>query len=259
MENHFIDWDDILYNLKNEKTIVFLGPKTYLSPDDRPIEHLLLDYLKVKDPNNPYIKAYYEDGFFLFKEKKFRRRVVRQIRSFYQEQFENLEHFLTKLARIPFHVYINMTPDKLLGNTFKKMSVASYQDYYNMGKAPNPYSQPNKENPMIYNMLGYIGDNESLVLTHNDLFDYLRSIFVGKSMPIGLKEELYDAVQYIFLGLPFEKWYLQLLLRILELHTQELEHLERIATKPDESIKKRFICGAIQHRIHHQWCRKFCT
>ena len=237
--NHLsIDWEDIIDNIKNEKTIVFLGPNTYLSNDDHPLEELMLKTLGVHDPDHPYIKTYYEDGFFLFREKKYRRRIIRQMKEFYTKQFEEQEAFLTKLARIPFHIYIGMTPDHMLGRAFGELNLNSSQDHYNMGKAPGPYTAPRKNQPLIYNMLGSINSNQSIVLTHNDLFDYLKSIFVGKSMPLGLKEELFNAVQYIFLGLPFEKWYLQLLLRILSLHTRELEHLERLATKPRFELKK---------------------
>lgn len=267
MENKFIDWDDILYNLKHQKTIVFLGPNAYLTPDNKPIETILLEEIGARDPENPYIKAYYEDGFFLLKEKKFRRRLVRQIKDFYNSQTAQLELFLNKLSRIPFHIYILMTPDQMLANAFKKLNLPFYQDVYNMGQPAGSFTPPMKEMPLVYNMLGSFSNNESLVLTHNDLFDYLKSIFIGKSMPIGLKEALYDVNQYMFLGLSFDKWYLQLLLRILDLHTQELEHLERIATKSKlpiqenlfkEQFSMEFIPDEAEVFIHHLYdkCEK---
>ena len=233
-----IDWEDIIENLDHQNCILFLGPQAYTDHTKVSLETRLLEELKVYDGGNPYIKAYYEDGFFLFREKRFKRKVIRQINQFYQDQLSVVEGFVEKLARIPFHLYISMTPDRLLLRGFENLQIPCFHSFYNKGKAPAPFLKPNNKVPLVYNMLGMINRNESVVLTHNDLFDYLKSIFVGKSMPIQLRESLFEAEQYIFLGLPFEKWYLQLLFRILSLHTSELEHLERIATRPESDFKK---------------------
>ena len=73
---------------------------------------------------------------------------------------------------------------------------------------------------------------------HDDLFDYLHSVFNSNSMHQELKTELADAYNYLFLGLPFEKWYLQLLLRVLSLHTDKLKSLERFASRPEAPTEK---------------------
>jgi hypothetical protein len=67
-------------------------------------------------------------------------------------------------------------------------------------------------------MLGSITQQESMVLTHTDLFEYLESVFSGAHFPDQLKKQIKEAHNFIFLGVPFQRWYMQLLLRILYIH-----------------------------------------
>lgn len=46
-----------------------------------------------------------------------------------------------------------------------------------------------------------------------------------------LKDALERAERYIFLGLPYEKWYFQMVLRILSLHSDKLKEVERLALR----------------------------
>lgn len=75
------------------------------------------------------------------------------------------------------------------------------------------------EQRALFNLFGKVGERESLVLTHEDLFDFLRSILGAKPLTdelyLPLFEALSDADDFIFLGFQFDKWYMQLLLRLL--------------------------------------------
>ena len=232
--NSSIDWEDILENIKNRKCILFLGPKAYQDDERITLESKVFKDLGISDLSNPYLRAYYEDGFFLFKEKRFRRKVIKQLNNLYHKFSESYKNTLQKLAQIPFPIYVSTTPDNLLFEEFYDLNIPCFHSFYNMGKTPEPYLPPYQDVPLIYNMFGFLERNESMVLTHNDFFEYFKSIFIGKSMPDKLKDELFNAEQYIFLGLPYDKWYLQLLLRILSLHTSDLEHLEKIAIQPNQ-------------------------
>lgn len=233
------DWEVVLDALEEQKCVLFLGLQAYAAPGRGSVEDALAEALDAGNPNHPFIRNYYEDdGFFLFREPRFRRRVVRQIRQFYEQPFPGSQEMLEQAARIPFHLVFLLTPDKLLLNAFRQLGYPCHHDFYFRNQPARDYVFPTKDKPLIYHMLGCIEEDESLVLTHNDLFDYLQSIFSGNSMARELKTELSEAYNYLFLGLPFEKWYLQLLLRVLSLHTDKLKSLERFASQPEPEAEQ---------------------
>ena len=73
----------------------------------------------------------------------------------------------------------------------------------------------------MYNLLGSFEEEQSLVLTHDDLFDYLFSILgADQKLPLELRNQLVEAQAFVFLGFDFQAWYVKLLLRMLNIHTQ---------------------------------------
>ncbi|MEL7163030.1 MAG: SIR2 family protein, partial [Bacteroidota bacterium] len=115
-------------------------------------------------------------------------------------------------------------------------------DHYKKLHAPGTIQQPSKELPLIYNLLGSVADEESLLMTHNDLYDYFKSIFSRKSMPDKLKLALKNREIncFIFLGVPFEKWYMQLLLRELEIHRGQEDFIRYAANASLDTEIKSF-------------------
>lgn len=231
-----LDWKDTLNTIKREKCILFLGPNAFFDKEGKLLEEYMQESLGVSTGENRYIHTYYKDGFYLFKEKKYRVKFIKQMRDFYANQKVVDQELMQKVTEIPFHIIITLTPDDMLSNVFKTQGFNFHPGFYFKNEQAQSPHEPSGESPLIYNMLGSLSEYNSLVLTHDDLFEYLKSIFNEKSMDRNLKKQLYEAEQYIFLGLPFEKWYMQLLLRVLMLHTNKLEHLERLSTKPVDEI-----------------------
>ncbi|MDZ7868608.1 MAG: hypothetical protein U5L02_05275 [Rheinheimera sp.] len=78
------------------------------------------------------------------------------------------------------------------------------------------------------------------MLTHeSDFFDYLESVFKANSMNQQPGDELEQMERFIFLGLPYEKWYFQLLLRVLAFHTDKFKDIERFALQEFENPNYR--------------------
>jgi hypothetical protein len=125
--------------------------------------------------------------------------------------------------------------DNVLTRVFDQLGFEYQSDFYfKHRKAQEKFEKPNRNKPLVYNLLGNIEEPESLILTHSDFFDYLDSVFKSNSMNQELKDELEKAERYIFLGLPYEKWYFQMLLRVLSLHSDKLKEIERTALKEFE-------------------------
>lgn len=160
-----------------------------------------------------YQEHYEEEELFLFKQAFERTKACRQIKHFYNEIPINEQ--LRKIVQIPFHVYLTITPDKLLHKTFEKSGHPPPQiAYYKKDTEPQKIKTPTKSNPLVYNAFGILDNKESMILTHDDLYHYFKTIFKqGRSMPQQLKTTLNEVDNIVFLGVPFRKWYMHLLLR----------------------------------------------
>src|SRR6185503_4126776 len=94
-------------------------------------------------------------------------------------------------------------------------------DFYHKNNAAKVIATPSKENPLIYNLLGDLEVEESLILSHKDLFDYFMSLFGNFKLPDALQTSIVAAKHIIFLGFKFEKWYAQLLLAKFDLENDQ--------------------------------------
>lgn len=215
-----IDWKAIVGKIRKEKSVLILGPGAFQSAENRPILAHLLEELDIA--NNPYIQKYYQDdNLFLFRKGGGRGFTCEHIEDFYTQKKPDI--LLKQLAKIPFHVLLSVTPDKLLPQAFHEENFEFQFDHYKKKQEPPKIKKPTKESPLIYNLLGCVDNEESLILTHNDLYDYFKSIFELNSLPEQLKQALKNREIncFIFLGVPFDKWYMQLLLRELGIHQNQ--------------------------------------
>ena len=216
-----IQWRFIADKIREEKCVLVLGPEVYRIADSgQSCQEALIEHLKLG--SNPNIHRYYpEDEFFLFDESYKRTLVCHQIKSFYESQQPSND--LLTLARIPFHLYLTVTPDTLLQKAFDQLQFTYQSGYYKRNKDPHLIKSPSRKTPLVYNVIGSVQSEESIVLSHDDLFDYFKSVFAQQSMPEKLKMQLKDVKNFIFLGIPFDKWYMHLLLRELEIHNRRYE------------------------------------
>lgn len=230
-----VDWEDILDTLAEQKCVLFLGSGAYQSSDGKGIEMALCNWLDITNPNHPEIRLFNSDGFYLFRNKGGRRRVINSIKEFYNQHFENTENDFAKIAQIPFSMIVTLSFDNVLTRVFDQLGFEYQSDFYSKKRnLPKKFEKPTRNKPLIYSLLGNIEDPDSLILTHSDFFDYLESEFKSKILNQELVEEIEKAERFIFLGLPYEKWYFQLLLRILSIHSNQLKEIERTALKEFE-------------------------
>jgi len=148
---------------------------------------------------------------------------------------------LTQLARIPFHVVLTVTPDLLLTKAFDHQKFAHQSGFFQRVQKPSEIADISPENPLLYNVLGCVEDQESLVLTHSDLFNYFESVFGQNGLPQALRAALLQADNLLFLGVPFDRWYLQLLLRILNIK-RDFTKIQSFAAKQQMSGDVMTLC-----------------
>ncbi len=229
-----LDWQTIIESIKNEKSVLILGTETLVDAQNSPLLPQFLESEIIGYPNNPQIRFFDGDFLFFKDEKSSKGKILNAWQGFLAEQKPT--PFLEKLAQIPFHLILCLNPDLRLRKTFEEQNFDSVFDFYQKNKKPvDLVERPNKEKPLIYNLMGKIGEINSLIFTQEDTFEYLISI-LGSEFRLAdrLKKELIDAENIIFVGVSLQKWYMKMLSRLFEIQEQGM----RVALGKKEEIDK---------------------
>ncbi|MGB0525355.1 MAG: SIR2 family protein, partial [Flammeovirgaceae bacterium] len=106
-------------------------------------------------------------------------------------------------------------------------------EYFRKYENPMNVSTPTRNIPLIYNLFGSVEDDESMIFSHDDMFEFLFAVLGNYQLPKEIKNQLKSAKNFILLGFTFEKWYMKLILRLFNLHTGRFL---RYASKSKEII-----------------------
>jgi len=218
------DWNELLGSIQREACIVILGPGAMVGPDESVLHDNLYELLaKELDVSIPDSSEKLLHLATQVTQKRGWRKLLSDLsKKAYHEP--DLHPAYEKLARIPLHLMISVSPDKLLHQAFDKQGIPHQFAYYNYKKTPELASPPSQNLPLIYNLFGVVDDDDSMVLTHESLFDFLFSILSTKRLPMELKDSIQQSLNLVFLGFDFESWYLKILLRLFESHTKEVSY-----------------------------------
>ena len=138
-----INWDDLIYSIKEKETILLIGPEVLKNGEGEVLQNLL--YQKLANEKSDMIYDYYEkEGLFLFKEEMYKGRFVREIKKFYKEQ--KTSELFKQLVQIPFHVIINSMPNLMLKNAFEEHGMDHDFHYFSHNEPGDNIvpSSPNK-------------------------------------------------------------------------------------------------------------------
>ena len=203
--------DDLITDIEAKKCILLLGPDIAFN-NKKSLLKELSNFLKTER----FEHQFHNDEELFSSKTKFIPQGFRKFPRFFEKLEQNTIY--QKIAEIPFHFIISLSPDLLLKQTFENNNFDYSFDYYHKGKAPQSIKEenkPSKEKPFLYNLLGQYTETTSLVLTFNNLFDYLSSILGVKQLHDDFKIEIEEAYTVFFLGFKYDKWYLKLIMRLL--------------------------------------------
>jgi len=209
----FEEIDYIVSMIEQEKCVLLLGPEIALNSDNKTILSELVNLPKIRENEN--IIFYDNEDLFYFKDDTEQMLVYYKIIEYYKQQKPNHIHKI--ISQIPFNLIFSTSPDLLLKKAFDEQGMNANFGYYSKSKKLDKIDKPTKLNPLIFNIFGSITDDESLIFTHNDLFDYLFSILGSNSLPTDLMNELQSARNFIFIGFKFDRWYLKLIFKLLKI------------------------------------------
>lgn len=209
------NWGGIVRNIRNGKSILFLGPNITMNYGDAQREANFLHTLAERHPN--VISQFSADGFLVFAQGKRKGMYLHEVEPFYRQDFRN--DLLELLSEIPFHIIINITPDLAINKVFDAKKFDYLSRVYD--KTKTALEVPTSEKPIIYHLLGSVNQLDSIILTHQDLFAYLKSLYIDDPLPDSLQNGLRSAENVIFLGFDFSKWYFQLMLHLLHISDEK--------------------------------------
>lgn len=213
-----VNWKFILRTIEKQKCILFLGPELFRTKDNtRSRQQEFFENLAFKNPQK--ILSYNHDGFFLFSSPEEKTRLFKEINDFFEER--NNEEIIQKIAEIPFHVAVSINPDISLKRLFVKNSYPHVFEFFDKKIKKDIAETPGSTKPLIYNLFGSITNLDTLILSHDDLFEYFRALMGNNVLPQELRTALESASNYIFLGFQFDKWYVQLILSLLRLNDKQ--------------------------------------
>lgn len=159
-------------------------------------------------------KSSYLDGdnLFYFHDGLDEDKIKNEIIKYYQSVGD--QALLEMISRLPIPLVINVCPDKSLNKLFQEKKLNFEEGYFSINSKAkfNNLPEPSRDKPVLYNILGSIDWDPSMILTHSRLYETMEYLLPEKSLPDNIERFITDsATSFIFLGFHFESWYYQLI------------------------------------------------
>ena len=210
-----MDVNYYLKRIKANKCILFLGPEFPFLLNSQNKYDTINQLLAEQGDDD--VSQYREDDFFFFRNPASRYRTQSNLLELFEQM--PVDQLYSKLVQIPFSLIISLSPDPFFKNSFE-------QEYDNRSLETLIYKKetampikgiPSPQTPVLLNLFGGIEDEDSLVLSFDDLYEFFSTIFSIK-LPDRILTELRNATDFIFVGFKYNAWYLKLLFRFLKIH-----------------------------------------
>jgi len=221
-----IRWENQLSFIKdsilNRKTILFVGPGVTYNFDDSEFYTELLKNLSGTDPLVS-VDYHTDDELLIVDDRRAKLLNTYKVKSALSRVSSNI--VLDTISHIPFHLIFNASADMSLENTFKENNFIFKGDYIGSNRQFELSNDIQNESyiPIIYKLCGSIEDDESLIITHTDVYSHLEMIFSRNSLPNDLKMLVHSSRvnNVLFIGFDFNKWYYQLILHLFDLELND--------------------------------------
>lgn len=236
------DPDEIIYYIENGQCVVVTGPDL-LPVDGVPFYSYFLQKLT---SDYQVVKFYYEkDGFLVFNESNMRGMLNFQVNKIRKSLSPDLTT-LKKIAVLPFPFILSVNPDNFLLDILKDWGYDAKNAYSRGGLhgTANLQTTPTVDAPLIYNLFGSFEEVNSLILNYDDIFQFIEASFKTKEtiFPNMVQKILQEAQMFLFVGFELNKWYTQLLLRMLTSESQK-KFVVNDSSKIEDNTKKFLTTG----------------
>lgn len=127
------------------------------------------------------------------------------------------------IAELPFSCIISTNYDDFMEEALRKEGKSPVVQYYNRNaNESQDLPTPSINNPLVYKIHGTVDDLNSLILTEDDVIDFLCRMIEGKpGLPKFIKT-LFDTHSILFIGYGLRDWNIRVLLRALRGRSNEV-------------------------------------
>ncbi|MFO1433451.1 MAG: toll/interleukin-1 receptor domain-containing protein [Candidatus Competibacteraceae bacterium] len=158
------------------------------------------------------------------------------VQDFYAPYAATTTALHTALAVPPFSLYLNTGFDPFIGNALTAAGKAPLFDFchFQQPRIFKPAEAGANHRPVVYNLCGTLEAPDSLVLTENDLLDFLVSVIKGTPplSPFITSHFSDPGSSFLFIGFGFSHWYVRILLHMLKTY----DHRNRLLALEDKSF-----------------------
>jgi len=144
-----------------------------------------------------------------------------RVSSFYQKNVIEPGEVHRLLADLPFNLIITTRHDQIMETALTQANKKPINAHYNMRGSQRDNPELNIDytdnNPLLFRLFGDVQKPESLVLSENDILDFVIAISSARpSLPTSLISTLKSPGKtFLFVGFGIKDWYLRVLLKIL--------------------------------------------
>ncbi len=146
------------------------------------------------------------------------------------------------LAQLDAKLFVTANPDNLLQEALKaegkdpETFFFNWRDKTQVGESAAAGEQdPEPERPLVFHIFGFFRDDDSLVLTEDDYFDYLISLIQYKPRIPAVVGHQTTSTSLLFLGFQLTDWNFRVLYRLImsQEGSSRLKQLTHVAVQVD--------------------------
>jgi len=225
------DWRRLVKAIQNRQCILILGPGAAVDPDNPdapPLSRQFARFLSKKigtaaDDSKPANLFYVAQRYCNLTNHE-RWDLEDEVKDFYSPFESRTTELHRCLAQLPFRLCITTTPDSFLLNAIDNINEKNPQSEFYRFRGAQSETQiftPDETHPIVYELYGSLRDPGSLVLTENDLLDFLvRVVSSTPPLPPLITDELAKKENaFLFIGFGFQQWHVRILLHALGTHS----------------------------------------
>jgi len=257
------DWNLLLHTINRGNCVVFLGPEMAQDVVDghsraltEVLARRLADELKQRSPTDILIE--YDLAHVARKYSDYNSSIDLQVAvtQFYEEKKDHTSQPYLDLAALPFHLVVKTTPDAYFLEALRRhKKPCQVEGYHYRGPRRDLVPPATAKKPMVYYLYGYVDVPESLVISENDVLDFLVNVIAkNPPLPTNISSEIRDPSKcFLFLGFSFKNWYLRILFHVLQgqSHSNRSFALEATGPENDPAHQGAILFFKDTHKIYH--------
>jgi len=135
-----MNWNEILDDIEDEQAILFIGPEL-IQLNGQSLGMHVREQLHREHPDD-VVHHYRRDGIFLFHDDTAKVEAQKKIKRLYK-QLPADETLLQRIAALPFHLIISLTPDTHLNDAFEQCGLHPNFHYFRSGETAESLPSPN--------------------------------------------------------------------------------------------------------------------